>query len=169
MQVQSLGQEDPLEKEMSIHSSILAWETPWTEEHWAAVRGVAELDMTEHTDLSWCFRGHTAWDSASPSESGLQTWKLANVQQLGKRLCLLTEDPQPPQHPCLNSSHCINCQYPFLMPMYLERSSAVNGPDTPATQVAATPFCLLIMTVPPGEVELSTHLKSCYSHCSQGA
>ena len=32
MQVQSLGQEDPLEKEMAIHSSILAWEIPWTEE-----------------------------------------------------------------------------------------------------------------------------------------
>ena len=32
MQVQSLGQEDPLEKEMSTHSSILAWEIPWTEE-----------------------------------------------------------------------------------------------------------------------------------------
>ena len=31
-QVQSLGQEDPLEKEMATHSSILAWETPWTEE-----------------------------------------------------------------------------------------------------------------------------------------
>ena len=28
----SLGQEDPLEKEMSTHSSILAWEIPWTEE-----------------------------------------------------------------------------------------------------------------------------------------
>ena len=26
-----LDQEDPLEKEMAIHSSILAWETPWTE------------------------------------------------------------------------------------------------------------------------------------------
>ena len=31
-QVQSLGQEDPLEKEMSTHSSVLAWEIPWTEE-----------------------------------------------------------------------------------------------------------------------------------------
>ena len=28
----SLGQEDPLEKEMAIHSSILAWRIPWTEE-----------------------------------------------------------------------------------------------------------------------------------------
>ena len=31
-QVQSLGQEDPLEKEMATYSSILAWEIPWTEE-----------------------------------------------------------------------------------------------------------------------------------------
>ena len=30
--VRSLGQEDPLEKEMAIHSSILAWRIPWTEE-----------------------------------------------------------------------------------------------------------------------------------------
>ena len=32
-QVQSLGQEDPLKKGMATHSSILAWEIPWTEEH----------------------------------------------------------------------------------------------------------------------------------------
>ena len=31
-QVWSLGQEDPLEKEMEAHSSILAWQIPWTEE-----------------------------------------------------------------------------------------------------------------------------------------
>ena len=30
--VRSLGWEDPLEKEMATHSSILAWRTPWTEE-----------------------------------------------------------------------------------------------------------------------------------------
>ena len=32
MRVQSLGQEDPLEKEMAIHFSILPWEISWTEE-----------------------------------------------------------------------------------------------------------------------------------------
>ena len=32
MWVRLLGQEDPLEKEMATHSSILAWEIPWTEE-----------------------------------------------------------------------------------------------------------------------------------------
>ena len=30
--VQSLGREDPLEKEMATHSSVLAWRIPWTEE-----------------------------------------------------------------------------------------------------------------------------------------
>ena len=32
MQVQFLGRDDPLEEEMATHSSILAWEIPWTEE-----------------------------------------------------------------------------------------------------------------------------------------
>ena len=32
IQVRSLGQEDPLEKEMATHSSILAWKISWTEE-----------------------------------------------------------------------------------------------------------------------------------------
>ena len=32
MWVRSLGQEDPLEEGMATHSSILAWEIPWTEE-----------------------------------------------------------------------------------------------------------------------------------------
>ena len=42
-QVQSPGQEDPLEKEMATHSSILAWRIPWTEEPGrATVHGVAK-------------------------------------------------------------------------------------------------------------------------------
>ena len=42
--VQSLGREDPLEKEMETHSSILAWDTLWREEPawWATVHGVAK-------------------------------------------------------------------------------------------------------------------------------
>ena len=33
MQVQSLGWEDPLEEEMTTHSSVLSWTIPWIEEH----------------------------------------------------------------------------------------------------------------------------------------
>ena len=47
--VQSLGQEDPLEKGMAIHTSILAWRIPWTEEPGGLHidHGVAELNTTE--------------------------------------------------------------------------------------------------------------------------
>ena len=41
--VRSLGQKDPLEKEMATHSSILAWRIPWMEEP----GGLKELDTTE--------------------------------------------------------------------------------------------------------------------------
>ena len=40
--VQSLGQEDPLEKGMATHSSILAWRIPWTEEFGGLVHGIAK-------------------------------------------------------------------------------------------------------------------------------
>ena len=47
-QVQSLDQEDPLQKEMATHSSIFAWEIPWTEEPGGAtVREMAKSDTTE--------------------------------------------------------------------------------------------------------------------------
>ena len=50
MQVRSLGREDPLQKAIATHSSILAWRIPWTEEPagygpW----GRKELDATEAT------------------------------------------------------------------------------------------------------------------------
>jgi len=43
--VQSLGREDPLEKEMSSYSSILAWKIPWTR----CLVGCSPQDVTEHT------------------------------------------------------------------------------------------------------------------------
>ena len=47
--VQSLGWEDPLEKEMATHSSILAWRIPWTEEPGGySPKGHKESDTTEH-------------------------------------------------------------------------------------------------------------------------
>ena len=47
MQVRSLGEEDPLEKEMANHSSILAWGTPWTEEP-GGLQSMGSQRETEH-------------------------------------------------------------------------------------------------------------------------
>ena len=48
MQIQPLGQEDPLEKETASHSSILAWEVPWTEKPGGLhSMGSKESDTTE--------------------------------------------------------------------------------------------------------------------------
>ena len=48
---QSLGQEEPLEEEMAVHSRVLAWETPWTEEPGGLQSvGSHRVDLTtEHT------------------------------------------------------------------------------------------------------------------------
>ena len=47
-QVRFLGHEDPLEKEMATHSTILAWEIPWTEEPGGLQStGLQESDTTE--------------------------------------------------------------------------------------------------------------------------
>ena len=47
--VQSVGGEDPLDKEMATHSSMLAWRIPWTEElgRLHSPWGHKELDVTE--------------------------------------------------------------------------------------------------------------------------
>ena len=48
MPIQSLGWEDPLEKEMATHSSILAWEIPWTEK----TGGLQSMESQSQTRLS---------------------------------------------------------------------------------------------------------------------
>ena len=56
--VQCLGWEDPLEKGMATHSSILAWRIPWTEESSGLVHGVAGSETTEqltHTHTKTTF------------------------------------------------------------------------------------------------------------------
>ena len=58
IQAQSLSQEDPLEKEIATHSSVLAWEIPWTEglgglhiEPMGSQRVGHDL-VTEHADIA---------------------------------------------------------------------------------------------------------------------
>ena len=53
--VQSLGLEDPLEKEMATPSSILAWRIPWMEEP-GGPWGCKESDMTERLNFHFSFK-----------------------------------------------------------------------------------------------------------------
>ena len=56
MLFQSLGREDPLEKEVAAHSSVLAWRLPWTEEPGGLQSmGHKESDTTEQLTLSLSF------------------------------------------------------------------------------------------------------------------
>ena len=57
-QVQSLGEEDPLEKEMATHSSILAWKIPWTEDPGGLYSpwGCKESDKTERLHFHFFFQ-----------------------------------------------------------------------------------------------------------------
>ena len=63
--VQSLGEEGPLKEEMATHSSILAWEIPWTEEPGGlhTVHGVAESQkqMRTHCQLYSLFFKTIVW------------------------------------------------------------------------------------------------------------
>ena len=58
--VQSLGQEDPLKEEMATHSSVLAWEIPWTEEP----GGLQPMGLQSRTQLSVRVRVHAHTQSS---------------------------------------------------------------------------------------------------------
>ena len=59
--VQSLGQEDPLKKRVTIHSSILVWKIPRTEESGCLQSwGLKELDMTKQLTLSLLLMAETS-------------------------------------------------------------------------------------------------------------
>ena len=55
IQLQSLGQEDPLEEEMATHSSILVWRIPWAEEPGGlqSTLHAEESDMAKVTSHAW--------------------------------------------------------------------------------------------------------------------
>ena len=71
MRVRFLGREDALEKEMATHSSIVAWETPWTKEpgRLYIVHGVTELEMTLQLNSNNTFRVQ-AWGWGPPTAPG---------------------------------------------------------------------------------------------------
>ena len=71
-QVQSLDWEDPLEKEMAIHYSILAWEIPWTEEPGGpqsiSIHGILQARVLEWVAISFSrVRPDPGIEPSSPS------------------------------------------------------------------------------------------------------
>ena len=78
--VKSLGQEDPLEKEMAIHSSTLAWKIPWTEEPGgAAVHGVAK-SRTRLSDFTFHFH---AMEREMATHSSVLAWRIPGTGEPG--------------------------------------------------------------------------------------
>ena len=95
-QVRSLGQEDPLEKEMATHSSILAWKIPWMEEpgglqsmvlqrvghDWATSLHFTVLRRAEKTAVEWRMEAETRVARHKPGNvkdcwQTLKLWKKA--------------------------------------------------------------------------------------------
>ena len=85
MWVRSLGQEDPLEEEMAKHSSILAWEIPWTEEPGGLQTwGCKESDLTEQQQLLVVEEGRSREKHCSSTQtifSKLQDYVSQNKQR----------------------------------------------------------------------------------------
>ena len=82
--VQSLGWEDPLEKEMAIHSSILAWKIPWREE--TAASAAAKL---LHLCPTLCDPKDRSPPGSSPEKvmaphSSTLAWKIPWMEELGR-------------------------------------------------------------------------------------
>ena len=103
LRLQSLGQEDPLEKGTATHSSILAWRIPWTEEpgglqsmwpwrvrhDWVTVRGLCSflssvLLQQKFEVMGQCYSSVTAqFYLASKGKYILEAWGWANPKEVG--------------------------------------------------------------------------------------
>ena len=68
--IQSLGQEDPLEKGMTTHTSILAWRIPWTEEP----GGLQSMGLQR---VGHNLETKTICETVDEDLEGMKTWKLA--------------------------------------------------------------------------------------------
>ena len=85
--VRSLGREDPLEKEMATHSSILAWRTPWSEELGGLqATGRKESDTTERLHFTGVYRPGSVF--RSPAGSHLQYFSALTLAALDTPISL---------------------------------------------------------------------------------
>ena len=90
--VRSLGQEDPLEKEMAIHSSTLAWKIPWMEERGRLQSmGRKKSDTTERLLFHFCLLKQWAFNFL---KADLQS-EIHFITQLCQSLAFSLSNPFP--------------------------------------------------------------------------
>ena len=73
-QVRALGWEDPLEKEMAIHSSTIAWKIPWTEEP-GRLQSMGLQGRTRLSDFTFTFHFH-ALEKEMATHSTILAWRI---------------------------------------------------------------------------------------------
>ena len=121
IQVQSLGQEDPLEKEMATHSSILAWRIPWTEEpsglqSMGSQRVRCDWVTTTHTIyksvLPWYVIGISSPPQFSSVEEGF-SWPEGGVN------ILIAESECPGGSGCVGSECELSLGSPHTLPLHV--------------------------------------------------
>ena len=82
-----MGQQDPLEKGVTAHSSILAWRIPWTEEPGGySPQGGRELDMTERLTVS--INSATILEKEMTTQSSILAWKIPWTEEPGGLLSM---------------------------------------------------------------------------------
>ena len=79
--VQSLGREDPLEKEMAIHSSTIAWKIPWTEEP-GRVQSTRSQSRTRLSDFTYLLRN--LWEKTMAPHASTLAWKIPWMKEPGR-------------------------------------------------------------------------------------
>ena len=77
--VRSLGQEDPLENEMTTHSSILAWRIPWVEES-GGLQSMGSQSRTRLSDFIFTFRFHTL-EKEMATHSSVPAWRIPGTKE----------------------------------------------------------------------------------------
>ena len=80
-QVQSLGQEGPLEKGMAAHSSVLAWKIPWIEEP-EGLQPMRSQSQTQLSDFTFTFHFH-ALEKEMATHSSILAWRISWTEEPG--------------------------------------------------------------------------------------
>ena len=124
MQLPSLGWEDPTEKEMAIHSSILAWEIPWTVESGGLQSMGSQKSQTQLSNCCCCVASVVS-DSVQPHRQQLsrlpRPWdspgKNTGVGCHFRLQCMTVKSESEVAQSCLTLSDPMDCSLP-ASPVY---------------------------------------------------